>query len=185
MTYFTIFHWISTIVIAALFFGLFLLTVAKLKGQFRLVGILVILIVAPTVEFMAVISLDKKTKIATLERFENKRVLRTEEIVFTGYVVNRGEYTIGTSTLEIKLINHGHATGRVSGTSFYRPNSFWETFFGSDSAKEKNKERPGTLLKSIVVAKDLPAGERRKFKVRFKYPSYFRDVAILTKLSNH
>jgi len=174
-------HWITFIFISLVSTILFVLSF-KLKGQTRLVSILVLLLMTILAFFMAAISLDKKTKKANLTHVSNKRVLRSEEISFKGYVVNTGNYTIGKSKLEIKLINHGKAVGHVKGSDFYSTNSIFGDLFTSKS--DRKKSRPGTIVKSFILAKKLLPGERRRFTVRFKFPSYFRDVDFRLKLFN-
>ena len=181
MTSFTWIHWLVTIGVGTISTVLFILSF-RLKGQVLLVSWLILFLLTTLVLSMGYISLDKKTKKATLTKVHNKRILRTEEISFQGYVVNSGNYKIGTSELEIKLINHGKAMGHVKGSDFYRTNSIFGDLFTSKS--DRKKARPGTVDYKFVLAKDLLPGERRKFMVRFKFPSYFRDVSFRLKLHN-
>ena len=174
-------HWVTLILILAIALGLFVYSF-KLKGQLRLVAMAVLVLMTALALFMSLVSLDKKTKKAVLTHVENKRVLRTEEIVFRGYVVNNGAYKIGQSKLEIKLINHGKALGHVKGSDFYRTNSIFGDLFTSKS--DKKKSRPGTVLYNFTLAKGLMPGERKRFMVRFRFPSYFRDVDFRLKLYN-
>lgn len=185
MTYFTIFHWMLTAVFIAMFIVAFFFAL-RLKGQIRLMALIVLTLVTIVTYGVGLISLDKRTKKAEIIKFHNKRVLRNETIVFTGYVVNTGSYKIGKSTLELKLINKGTATGRVKGEDFYQPNGFFANLFSFDSGGNvKKKQRPGTLTKEYVVARNLMPGERKKFKFRFKFPTYFQDINFRLKLNNH
>lgn len=181
MTSFTWIHWLVTIGVGTISVVLFVLSL-KLRGQVRFVSWLILFLLTTLVLSMAYISLDKNTKKATLLKVENKRILRTEEISFKGYVINNGDYKIGTVALEIKLINRGKATGTVKGSDFYRTNSIFGDLFRSKS--DRKKIRPGMVDHKFVLAKELLPGERRRFMVRFKFPSYFRDVSFRLKLHN-
>ena len=174
-------HWITFILISMVSTVMFIVSF-RLKGQMRLIALSVLVLATVMTLFMAAISLDKKTKKAQLTHVENKRVLRSEEIIFKGYITNSGDYKIGKSKLEIKLINHGKALGNVKGSDFYRTNSIFGDLFTSKS--DKKKSRPGTIVKSFILAKGLMPGERRRFMVRFRFPSYFRDVDFRLKLFN-
>lgn len=184
MTYFTLFHWIFTIALFLLFAVGVIASLIKLKGQMLILSISVLFLVIPTAGLIGFISIDKHTKKAIIKNFENRRILRNETIEFSGDIINTGEFKIGTSTLEIRMINHGNATGRVKGTDFYRPNSWIERLFSSKKGSQK-EGRPGAITKEFVVARGLKPGERRKFKYRFRFPAYFKDVAIRHKLYNH
>ena len=184
MTYFTIFHWMFTVVLFMLFSAGLFSSIVKLRGQMRILAISVLFLVIPTVAFIGYISIDKSTKKAIIKNFENRRILRNENIEFSGDIVNVGNFKIGESKLEIKLINHGTAVGRVKGTDFYQPNSWIERLFSSNKGSDK-VGRPSSIVKEYVIARNLKPGERRKFKVRFRFPAYFKDVAIRHKLYNH
>ena len=134
--------------------------------------------------FLAVFSVfvvDKYTKKASLHRLKNKRILSIEKIVYTGFVKNEGQFTIGKVKLEVKLVNKGHATGNVKGGNFYQPSGFFDFF--SDGYHLRHK--PQTLIKEVVVATNLRPGEKHRFRFYFDYPGYFRSVAQFTKLSCH
>ena len=170
---FTWLHWMTLAIILAIATVMLVLSL-RLKGQVRLIAVIVIVLISSMFSFVSVISLDKSTKKSTITKLTNKRVLRTEEILFSGYVVNQGEYTIGKSVFSIKLINRGKATGRVKGSDFYRTNSIFGDLF--TNKKDKKKDRPNSLSYDFVIAKGLEAGQRQRFTVRLKFPSYFRDV---------
>ena len=179
---FTWLHWFTFGVLAFLFFGAIAFSLVRLRGQVQLVSISVAIIFTVILSYISLIAIDKKTKKAALSKVESKRVLRTEEMIYTGYVSNVGGYTIGVVKLEIKLINLGKATGRVQGTDFYRTNSLFGNLFSS--SKEKMKSRPGTKNYTFTIANNLEPEKRQKFKVRFKFPAYFKDVDYRLKLIN-
>lgn len=179
---FTWLHWLTFSVLFLSTLSILTFSLFKLRGQVQLVSILVTLIFSIILSYISVIGLDKKTKKVRISKIANKRVLRTEEMIFTGMVTNVGGHTIETVKLEIKLINHGKATGRVKGTDFYKTNSLFDALFSSSS--EKRKSRPGSLTYTFVVAKNFEPEENKRFKVRFKFPSYFKDVDYRFKLYN-
>ena len=170
---FTWLHWMTLGIVSVIALILLVFSL-RLKGQTQLIAVIVILLVSSMIAFVSIISLDKVTKKATITKLTNKRVLRTEEISFSGYIINQGEYTIGKSTLTIKLINHGKATGRVKGTDFYRTNSIFGDLF--TNKKDRRKDRPHNLSYEFVIAKGLQAGQRLPFTVKLKFPAYFKDV---------
>jgi len=133
--------------------------------------------------FMAVFSIfvvDKYTKHVKLYELKNKRLLSVERISYTGVVKNVGNYPIGKVTLEIKLVNKGHATGNVKGGNFYKPSGFFD-FFTSGFGIDKSK--PQTIVKKFIVARNLKPGQAHRFYVHFRYPPYFRSVAQFTKVT--
>lgn len=132
---------------------------------------------------MAIFSIfvvDKYTKQVKLYDLKNRRLLSVERISYTGVVKNVGDYPIGKVTLEIKLVNKGHATGNVKGGNFYKPSGFLDFFtegFGID------KSKPQTVIKHFVVARNLKPGQAHRFYVHFHYPPYFRSTAQFTKVT--
>ena len=130
----------------------------------------------------SVVVVDKYTKKVTLAKLKNKRLLSTEQIIYTGVVKNEGEFPIGKVKLEIKLVNKGHATGNVKGGNFYKSTGFFD-FFSSGLGIDKSK--PQTVTKVFVVATKLKAGESRPFRLHFRYPPYFHSTAQFTKVWGH
>lgn len=133
--------------------------------------------------FLAVFSIfivDKYTKIPKLYDLKNKRLLSIEKIVYTGKVKNEGSFPIGAVTLEIKLVNKGHATGNVKGGNFYKPSGFLDFF---TSGFGINKSKPQTVTKKFIVARNLKPGKIQRFRVYFDFPPYFRNVAQFAKVS--
>lgn len=179
---FTWLHWLTFATLGLAFLGMIVFSLLKLRGQVQYVAIGVAVVFGLILSYISLIALDKKTKKSTLYKLENQRVLRTEEMVFTGYVINSGYHKIGNVELEIKLINLGKATGRVKGTNFYRTNSIFGDLFTSKS--EKRKSRPGTRTYTFHIAQNLEPEKRKKFKVRFKFPAYFKDVDFRITLKN-
>ncbi len=181
MTLFNIWHYLVLAIILLIFIGG---VVASLKQDTQKMKYSMLFSVTLITLFLAVFSVfvvDKYTKKAKLYKLANKRLLSTEQIIYTGIVKNVGHYTIGTVTFNIKLVNHGHATGNVKGGNFYKPSGFLS--FLSNGFNMGNK--PQTLIKDFVVAKNLKPGQIRRFRVYFKYPPYFSATAQFAKVSGH
>jgi len=124
---------------------------------------------------------DKYTKHVEIYNVKNKRLLSTEQIVYTGRVKNSGKFTVGEVIVEIKLVNKGHATGNVKGGSYFKSSGFFDFFSGGTGMLYK----PQTITKEFVVAKNLKPGTARSFRVYFDYPPYFRSVADFKSVSGH
>jgi NADH:ubiquinone oxidoreductase subunit K len=129
--------------------------------------------------FFSVMVVDKYTKEVKLYKLKNKRLLSTEQIIYTGIVKNTGKFSIGEVTIELKLVNKGHATGNVKGGNFYKVSSFFDFLSGMGISKSK----PQSITKEFVVAKNLKPGAAKSFRVYFRYPPYFRSVADFAKVS--
>lgn len=129
----------------------------------------------------SILVVDKYTKKASLYKLKNKRILNIEKIIYTGIVKNEGKFTIGKIKLEVKLVNKGHATGNVKGGNFYKPSGIFDFFSGGYRANNK----PQTITKVFIVAKNLKPGQLKRFRFYFDYPGYFRSVAQFTKLTEH
>jgi hypothetical protein len=172
----------TVLAIIFLFFLLGLISALKQSDKKLMFGMLVTTIVVSL--FLAVFSVivvDKYTKKAGLYRFKNKRLLNIEKIVYTGVVKNEGNFAIGKITLEVKLVNKGHATGNVKGGNFYKPSGFLDFFSGGYNLNTK----PQTITKEFVIAENLQPGKAKQFRFYFDYPGYFRNVAQFTKLTEH
>ena len=123
---------------------------------------------------------DKYTKEVKLYKLKNKRILGIEKIIYTGIVKNEGKFPIGEVTFEIKLVNKGHATGMVKGGNFFKSSGFFDLFSGYNRTN-----KPQTVTKRFVVARNLKAGSAKSFRVYFPFPGYFRSVADFAKVEGH
>lgn len=182
-TYFTIWHWASIIVLLLLLL-LLIIASAKEKNQKTMISMIFSsFLVLVTVGIFLIMALDKYTKVATLYGVKNTRILRNETIVFTGFVKNKGNYKIGNINLEVKLVNKGHVTGNVKGGSFYKPSGPLD--FLTSLGGNKKSFKPQTIIKTFTVATDIQPGKATSFKVRMKYPPYFKSVSYFTTISAH
>lgn len=129
----------------------------------------------------SIIVVDKYTKVVKLYKMENKRLLSSEKIIYTGIVKNEGNYKIGEVTFEIKIVNKGHVTGNVKAGSFFKTSGFAD-FFGGGTGK---LYKPQTITKEFVVAKNLKPGAAKSFRVYFDFPPYFRSMSQFAKVTGH
>ena len=129
----------------------------------------------------SVIVVDKYTKKVNLYKLKNKRLLSTEQIVYSGIVRNDGNHDIGEVTFEIKLVNKGHVTGNVKGGNFFKASGFLNFFTGGYNRPVKAQ----TIIKEFVVAKNLEPGKAKAFRVYFPFPPHFRSVSQFSKVYGH
>lgn len=182
-TYYTIWHWSAIIVFTIAFVLLVFLALKEKNHKNTISMIFASFLVIVTASVFTLLAIDKYTKEAKLYGVKNTRILRNETIVYTGYVKNTGNYTIGEITFKLKLINKGHVVGNVKGGNFYKPSGFigFFTSFG----EEKREYRPQKVEKEVVVARNIEAGKSAYFRVEMKYPAYFKHVAHFTTIKAH
>ena len=180
MTLLNYWHYFALFIVLLLFVG-GIITALRQKRRKLIVPMLIsTLLVTSLLAVFSVLIVDKYTKVVKLYKVKNKRLLSTEQIIYTGIVKNEGSYTIGKVTFEVKLVNKGHATGNVKGGNFYKPSGFLDFFSGSNKSYKQQ-----TVVKEFVVATNLKPGAAKSFRVHFKYPPYFRSVADFRKVSGH
>ena len=125
---------------------------------------------------------EKYTKKVKLVKIDNRRYLSQEKISYFGLVKNVGKYPVKKVYISIKLVNGGHATGKVKGPNFYKTNNVFD-IFGSGANKLYNK--PQKVEKEFVIVHDLAPGEVARFRVTFDYPGYFKNTADFVKVYAH
>lgn len=181
MTELNYWHYIFFTAAACLFlFGMFV-SFRQEKKKLVLPMAFTFTIISLFVAGFSVLVVDKYTKKVEITKLKNKRLLSTEQIVYSGIVKNTGNFKIGTVTLEIKLVNKGHATGNVKGGNFYKASGFFGFFEGLGMERSK----PQTVKKEFVIATGLKPGTAQQFRVYFEYPPYFRNVAQFTKVTGN
>ena len=182
-TYFTIWHW-ATIAAFSIIFLLLVIVSLKEKNQKNILSmIFASFLVGVTASVFTLMALDKYTKKATLYGVKNTRILRNETIVFTGFVKNKGSYTIGKIALTVKLVNRGHVTGNVKAGSFYKPSGMFDflSSFGGDSKTYK----PQKVEEEFIVATNIEPGKATYFRVEMPFPGYFKHVSEFTSITAH
>ena len=180
MTLFNYWHFIFLGIVFLIFIGGLITSFRQSEKKLILPMIISVTLVSIFLAFFSVLVVDKYTKKVEIFKLKNKRLLSTEQIIYTGFVKNTGNHTIGTVTFQIKLVNRGHATGNVKGGNFYKPSGFFD-FFGGGMGMSNDK--PQSITKEFVVAKNLKDGTAKSFRVYFKYPPYFRSVADFAEVS--
>ncbi|MEA1983411.1 MAG: DUF2393 family protein [Campylobacterota bacterium] len=181
MTLLNYWHFIVFLIIFIIFAG-GVVSALKQKSQKLKIGMLItVTVISLFLAGFSVMVVDKYTKVAKLHKLKNKRLLSTEQIIYTGIVRNEGNHKIGKVTFEIKLVNKGHATGNVKGGNFYKSSGFFDFFSGGYNLNFK----PQSITKEFVVAKNLKPGASKSFRVHFRYPPYFRSTAQFSKVYAH
>jgi hypothetical protein len=182
MTLLNYWHFFTFGVIFLIFLGGVISALRQEKKKFIMPMIISTVLVTALMAGFSVVVVDKYTKKVKLYKLKNKRLLSTEQIVYTGIVKNEGKFPIGKVTFEIKLVNKGHATGNVKGGNFYKASGFFDFF---NSATSKKKVQAQSITKEFVVAKNLKPGAAKPFRVHFRYPPYFRSTAQFATVSGH
>ena len=104
MTLFNYWHFIVFGVIFILFI-LGIISAVKQESMKLKIGMLIsVTLVTLFLALFSVIVVDKYTKIVKLYKMKNRRLLSTEQIVYTGIVRNEGNHKFGKVTFEIKLV---------------------------------------------------------------------------------
>jgi len=181
MTLLNYWHYITFGVIFLIFIVGVVAAMKQKDVKIKLGMLISITIVSIFLAGFSIIVVDKYTKVVKLYKLKNKRLLSTEQIVYSGIVKNVGKHKIGKVTFEIKLVNKGHATGNVKGGNFYKSSGFMD-FFTSGFSKV---HKPQSVTKEFIVAENLKPGAAKAFRVYFRYPPYFRSTAQFSKVWGH
>lgn len=181
MTLFNYWHFIVLGVIGFIFIGGVASSLRQTEVKLVVPMLISVTLVTGFLAFFSVMVVDKYTKVPKLYKLKNKRLLSTEQIVYTGIVKNEGNHEIGKVMVEIKLVNKGHATGNVKGGNFYKSSGFFDFFSGGYNLHTK----PQTIKKEFIAAENLGPGEAKSFRIYFDYPPYFRSTAQFSKVWGH
>jgi hypothetical protein len=182
MTLFNYWHFIILGIIFLLLVGGLISAFRQTNKKLVLPMIISTVLITTLMAGFSIVAVDKYTKKVKLYKLKNKRLLSTEQIIYTGIVKNEGNFPIGKVTFEIKLVNKGHMTGNVKGGNFYKPSGFLDFF---TSGMGMGKRKPQTITKEFIVAKNLKPGTLRAFRVHFRYPPYFRSTSQFAKVYAH
>ena len=180
MTLFNYWHYLVLVIIGLMFI---VGVIASLKQEKKMAMPMLfsVTLISLLLAVFSVFIVDKYTKEVALYKVKNKRLLSTEQIIYTGFVKNTGKYTVGEVVFEIKLVNKGMATGNVKGGSFYKASGFFGFFKGGANKLYK----PQQVTQEFTVATRLKPGQAKSFRVYFDYPPYFRSVAHFAKVYAH
>ena len=179
MTSFNYWHYITLFVLLLIYVaGVYFARKQKVK-KIRVTMISSLSVIMILIAVFSMMAVDKYTKKVQLYKFDNKRILSIEKIVYTGIVKNEGNHPIGEVTLEVKIVNK--ARQMSARASFFTPSGFMEFFGGGANILYK----PQHLVKNFVVARDLKPGQAKSFRVYFDYPPHFRNVSQFAKVYAH
>ncbi len=181
MTAFNYWHFITFGIIFLIFIAGTIGALKQKEVKIKIGMFISILLVTSFLAIFSVLVVDKYTKHVVLYKLKNKRLLSTEQIIYTGVVKNKGNHLIRKVTFQIKLVNRGHMTGNVRAGTFYKSSGFFEFFSHGFDMKTK----PQSITKEFVVAKNLKPGASKAFRVYFRYPPYFRATSQFAKVWGH
>ncbi|MFT5836389.1 MAG: hypothetical protein ACI9RG_001295 [Sulfurimonas sp.] len=180
-TLFNYWHYLVFIIILCIFIAAIYSAKKQANKKLFIPMLISVSLISILLAGFSIVVVDKYTKIPKIYRLKNKRLLSVEKIIYTGIVKNEGNHEIGTVTINIKLVNKGHATGNVKGGNFYKASGFFDFFSGGSGILYK----PQTVIKEFTVAKNLKPGEAKAFRVYFGWPPYFRSVSQFVEVSGH
>jgi len=181
MTLLNYWHFITFAIFFLMFVSGVLAALKQTDTKIKMGMLLSTTILTTLLAGFSIVVVDKYTKVVKVYKVKNKRLLSTEQIIYTGIVKNEGNHKIGKVTFEIKLVNKGHATGNVKGGNFYKSSGFFDFFSGGLNVKHKAQ----SITKEFVVATNLKPGAAKSFRVYFRYPPYFRSTSQFTKVWGH
>lgn len=181
MTLFNYWHFIVLGVILLIFIGGVISSFRQENPKLVVPMLISVTLIMTLISGFSIVVVDKYTKVVKLYKMENKRLLSTEQIIYTGIVKNEGNHMIGEVTFEIKLVNKGHAIGNVKGGNFFKPSGFADFFSGGSGKRYK----PQSLTKEFVVARNLKPGAAKHFRVYFDFPPYFRRMSHFAQVTGH
>ena len=181
-TEFNYVHYIVFAVIGLLFIGGIVSSFRQKKSSLVYSMLFTTVLISAFLTVFSIFVVDKYTKQAQLLKIKNKRILGIEKIIYTGIVKNTGSFPIGEVVLEIKLVNKGHVTGRIKGENFYRASGLFDFL---NNGMGITQDKPQTVTKKFVVARDLQPGKTKHFRVYFPYPPYFKSVSDFISLKAH
>lgn len=174
-TYMTFWHYGALSVIALAFIALTIVTLQQsIKISNKVSIIITYLLTCVGMAFGILLFIDTYTKKVTLSEVKDRRFLPTEKIFFTGSVYNSGDYTIGTVSVEIKIINRESAA--KEGEPSFQSNAFAE-MLGDDPTTYK----PSYLITTQVVATNLKPGQRENFRITMPHPPYFKGYSVYSR----
>jgi hypothetical protein len=178
--HFTILHWITFLILLILFVLFCVLALKQTNKKIIYSMLFSNFLVISMLGTFSVFVLDKYTKKAKLENVIQKRILITESLTLSGKIRNVGSFDIGTCNLEVKLVSNAITNSSLSGSNVFNPRSGLGSLFRNDK-----EEKPTTVIRDFIIAKNLKKGELRNFSISMRYPPYFKKPFINYKLYCH
>lgn len=177
MTYFTIVHVITLLILFVFFVLLFMVSLRETRKKIFWAMIFANFLVVTTLAVFSMLVLDKYTKKARIENLNQKRVLMNETIVFSGQIRNIGRFKIGKCNLEVKLVNNPITSKKLGSSDVFKPTAGFEFM--------KKNSKSSTVKKVFTIAKGLKPKELKNFSVSMPYPPYFSKASAHHYLRCH
>ncbi len=175
MIHFTLLHWIVVIVFVLLFLVLALLSLREKRRKTVLTMIFSSFLLTVTAAIISLIVLDKYTKKAKIITYTTQHDLARESVIVRGIVQNVGNYEIGYCNLEVRVSRNPRGS-RVS--SYFTPTKSLDFL-------TKKGGRTNSVTVEEEIAQRLKPGEKRKFYMTVRFPTYFEDPKYFLKLHCH
>ncbi len=175
MMHMTVIHWIVSGIFLLLFLILALLSLREKNTKSILTMIFSSLLLTVAAAVISLIVLDKYTKKAKIITYTTQQDLAHESVIVRGILQNVGDYEIGYCTMEVR-ISQNPRNGRPS--SYFTPTKSLD--FMTNVGNKKN-----SITVEEEVAKNLKPGEKKKFFISVRFPTYFESPRYHLKLHCH
>jgi hypothetical protein len=175
-TFLTIWHYIVLISSFLTLVGSLYVIIVSADKKYKSTLILITITSLAMITYFVFNTIDKYTKKAEIRNLQKTAMLSSEKIVYSGFVKNIGDYTIGNVYITIELVNS--TGGDISQISFFE-NRFFENFF------EFGSYQPQSIEESHVVAQDLKPGGIKFFRISMTRPTYFKKTTESISLKAH
>lgn len=173
-TSFTIWHYMSFLIILALFAVAILYTLKEKEITQKSSLIALYSVIAVLLLVFSIMSINGYTKQVVLANVQHHRFLSTESIIYTGRVRNIGNYDVGQVEIEIEIFDKGQ---KRQGRASFESTAFKDYYNSVDIRKLLGFDNPDIKPTSVIVrktvAEELKAGQGKQFTVSIRYPSYF------------
>ncbi len=175
MIHFTPLHWIAIAIFVLLFFLLALLSLREKNTKNMLMMVFASLLLTTAAAVITIIVLDKYTKKAKILTYATQKDLAHESIILRGMIQNTGKYEIGYCTLEARISQNPKGS-RTS--SYFTPTKSLDFMRNAGTKKY-------TVTEEKEVVQNLKPGEKAKFFITVRIPSYFEHPKYYLKLHCH
>ncbi len=175
MLHMTLIHWMVVLFFIVLFLVLALLSLREKSTKNMLIMVFSSLLLTIAAAVISLIVLDKYTKKGKILTYQTQRDLAHESVIVRGVIQNAGSYEIGYCTLEVRVSRNPRG-GRVS--SYFTPTK------GLDFLTNKSGKKSSVTQEEEIV-RNLKPGEKKKFFISVRFPTYFEDPKYFLKLHCH
>lgn len=175
MIHMTIIHWIVAGIFLLIFLILTLLASREKSVKTMLAMIFSSFLLTVTATVISMVVIDKYTKKAKIITYKTQRDHAHESVIVRGMLQNVGNYKIGYCTLEVRVSNAPQG-GRL--TSYFAPTKSLD-FMKSTGSKVRS------IIDEKDVARNILPGEKKRFIISVRFPSYFENPQYRLKLNCH